>query len=171
MACVLTTGFALDCKDAVGGIKKIWVITNANKGTMTKSPSGTITAWTPVANSLFAYELRKASSSFETDVITNQVNGTTYYETKLTIQLNKMEVYKRNEIKLLAANLLMFIVLDRTGQYVVLGEGNGCDMTSGKGTTGTAMGDFNGWNLEFTAMEEDMPLVLASGVATSLGLS
>ena len=170
MSCVLTTSFSLDCKDAVGGIKTIWVISTANKGTFTKGVSGTVTAWTPVANSLFKYELRKASSSMETDIMANQQNGTTFYQSKLTIQMNKMEVYKRNELMLLAQQLLIFIVLDRNGTYWVLGDANGCDMTSGKGATGVGMADFNGWNLEFAAMEESMPAILTSGVVTSLGL-
>jgi len=170
MSCVLTSGFALDCKDAVGGIKNIWVIASSNKGTLTKSASGTVTAWTPTANSLFKYELRKGSSSFETDIMPNQQNGTTFYETKLSIQLNKMEVYKRNELMLLAQQLLMFIVLDRNGTYWLLGDLNGMDMTTGKGATGVAMGDFNGWSLEFTAQEESMPAILTSGVVTTLGL-
>ncbi len=170
MSCVLTSGFALDCKDTVGGIKTIWVISTSNKGTFTKSASGTVTTWTPVANSIFKYELRKASSNFETDIMPNQQNGTTFYQSKLAIQMNKMEVYKRNELMLLAQQLLIFIVLDRNGTYWVLGDANGCDMTSGKGSSGTAMGDFNGWNLEFTAMEESMPAILTSGVVTSLGL-
>lgn len=171
MSCVLTTGFALDCKDTVGGINKIWVISSSNKGTFTKSASGTVTTWTPVANSLFKYELRKASSSFETDIMPNQVNGTTYYETKLSIKLGKMEVYKRNELTLLAQQLLIFIVLDRNGTYWVIGDANGSDMTTGKGSTGVAMGDFNGWELEFTAQEPQMPAILDSAVVTSLGLS
>lgn len=170
MACVLTTGFALDCKDAIGGIKNIWLISSNNKGTFTKSASGTVTAWTPVANSLFKYELRKMSSSFETDIMTNQINGTTFYETKLTFQLNKMEVYKRNELKLVAQQLVIVIILDRNGNYWVVGDENGCDMTSGKGNSGTAMGDFNGWTVEFTADEPDMPALLTAGVVTSLGL-
>jgi len=66
MACVLTSAFALDCKDTVGGIAKVWIINSSNKGTYTKSASGTITAWSPVANSLFLYELRKETSNFET---------------------------------------------------------------------------------------------------------
>ena len=36
MSCVLTSGFALDCKDTVGGVKKIWVIQSSKKGTFTK---------------------------------------------------------------------------------------------------------------------------------------
>jgi len=170
MPCLLTTGFALDCKNAVGGIQNIWLITTGNKGTFTKSTSGTVTAWTPTANSLFKYELRKASSSFETDIMQNDINGTTYYSTKLTFQLNKMEVYKRNELKLVAQNLVIVIILDRLGQYWVVGDENGCNMTSGKGNSGTAMGDFNGWTVEMTAEESDMPALLTSGVVTSLGI-
>ena len=162
MACVLTTGFALDCKDTVGGIKAVYLVESSAKGTITKSPSGTVTAWTLAGGKgFFKYEMRKATS---------QANGTTFYETELTIQLNKMEVYKRNEIKLLAQNTLLIIALDRNGTYWLLGEGNGCDLTAGTGATGTAMGDFNGWNLTFKAVEEDMPLIVSSGVATSLGL-
>lgn len=171
MSCLLTTGFALDCKDAVGGIKNIWVITNANKGTFTKSASGTITTWTPVANSMFKYELKKATSSFETNVMADPVKGTTYFESKISIQLNKMEVYKRNEIKLLAQVPVMVVIQDRNGTFWVVGDNNGCDLSTGKGSSGQAMGDFNGWNLEFTAQEEDMPCILAAGVVTSLGLS
>lgn len=170
MACLLTTGFALDCKNAVGGITNIWLIANTNKGTFTKSASGTVTAWTPTANSLFKYELRKASSSFETDVMQNDVNGTTFYATKINFQLNKMEVYKRNELKLVAQQLVMVIVLDRNGNYWVVGDENGCSMTSGKGNSGTAMGDFNGWAVELSTEDSDMPCLLTSGVVTSLGL-
>lgn len=171
MSCVLTTGFALDCKDTVGGISKVWVISNAKKGTITKGASGNISAWSPVANSMFRYELRKASSSMETSIMPNQQNGTTFYETKLAIQLGKMDTTKRNELMLLAQALLIFIVLDRNGVYWVIGDLNGCDMTSGKGSTGTGMADFNGWALEFTAQEEAMPCILDSAVVTSLGLS
>ena len=171
MACVLTTAFALDCKDSVGGIKAVYLVESSAKGTITKSTSGTVTAWTlSGGKNFFKYELRKATSQFTTTVQANQANGTTFYETDLTIQLNKLEVYKRNEIKLLAQNTLLIIALDRNGTYWLLGEGNGCDLTTGAGATGTAMGDFNGWNLTFKAVEEDMPLIVASGVATSLGL-
>lgn len=170
MACVLTTSFALDCKDGIGGIKTVWVIANSNKGTYTKSTSGTVTAWTPTANSLFKYELRKATSMFEQDYVQNEINGTLFYQGKVTLKMYKMEVAKRNELKLLAQQNIMMIVLDRNGTYWVLGESNGLNLTSGKGTSGTAMGDFNGYDLEFSYEEEDAPAILTAGVVTSLGL-
>jgi len=170
MACLLTTSFALDCKDSIGGVKNIWVIANTQKGTITKSASGTVTAWAPTANSIFKYELIKNTSMLEVDATANPVAGTVHYPGKLNIKMRKMDVYKRNELKLLAHNLLIFIVLDRNGVYYVVGEDSGCDMVMGKGSTGTAMGDFNGYDLDFTFDEPDMPLVLAAGVAASLGL-
>lgn len=170
MACLLTTAFALDCKDSIGGVKTIWVIANSNKGTITKSPSGTVTAWTPTANSLFKYELIKNTSMLEVDATGDAVAGTLHYPGKLNIKMRKMDVYKRNEIKLLGQNLLIFIVLDRNGTYFLVGEDSGCDMVTGKGSTGTAMGDFNGYDLDFTFDEPDMPLILTAGVVTSLGL-
>ena len=171
MACILTTGFALDCKDSVGGIKNIWVVESTAKATLAQNASGTVTALTLSAGkNFFKYELRKNTSHFDPEIVTNDANGTTFYPGTLTIQMTKMEVYKRNELKLLAQNNLLFIVLDRNGSYWLIGNNNGCTLKTGKGSTGTAMGDFNGWNLDFEYMEEDMPLILSSAVTTALGL-
>lgn len=171
MACVLTTSFPLDCKDGIGGIKNIWIVESSAKASITTNASGTVTAMSLTGGkNFFKYELPKETATFEPEVVVNDVNGTVYHTAKLAIQLRKLEIYKRNEIKLLAQNRLLIIVLDRNGVYWLLGNNNGCDLTSAKGTAGQKMGDFNGWNLEFMATEEDAPLILSTGVTTSLGL-
>jgi hypothetical protein len=61
MACLLTSGYTLDCADSVGGIKKIYITELANKGSITAA-SGIITAFTLSAGKkFFTYELHKLS--------------------------------------------------------------------------------------------------------------
>ena len=43
MACALTSGRALDCRDSVGGIKRLLITELANKATLTTT-SGAISA-------------------------------------------------------------------------------------------------------------------------------
>lgn len=154
MPCVLTSGYTLDCADSVGGIKKIYITELANKSSVTAA-SGIITAFTLSAGKkFFTYELQKETSNLVENITRNSANGTTFYEQVLQFTIRKMAASLRNEIKLLAQNQVMIIVLDRNGKYWLLGEQNGCEMTNSTAATGTAMGDFNGYTLNFQGMEE-----------------
>ncbi|MDL5049559.1 hypothetical protein QQ054_26430 [Oscillatoria amoena NRMC-F 0135] len=48
MACALTTGFTLDCRQSNGGIEAVYFTEIANKATLTAA-SGVITAFTLAA--------------------------------------------------------------------------------------------------------------------------
>lgn len=154
MPCLLTSGYTLDCADSVGGIKKIYITELANKASITAA-SGIITAFTLSAGKkFFTYELQKETSNLVENITRNENNGTVFYEQVLQFTIRKMAASLRNEIKLLAQNTVMIIVLDRNGKYWLLGESNGCAMTNSTAATGTAMGDFNGYTLNFRGTEE-----------------
>jgi len=58
MACALSAGYAIDCKESVGGIDIIYVIENANLydasgNSRVTSASGTVTALTKVTGKRF----------------------------------------------------------------------------------------------------------------------
>ena len=168
MACLLTSGYTLDCADSVGGIKKIYITELANKASITAA-SGIITAFTLSAGKkFFTYELQKETSNLVENITRNSVNGTTFYEQVLQFTIRKMAASLRNEIKLLAQNNVMIIVLDRNGKYWLLGENNGCEMTNSTAATGTAMGDFNGYTLNFQGMEEAPCQEVSSGLIAAL---
>jgi len=170
MACVLTTGFTLDCKDNVGGIKTAWLLEWDAVSAYTKS-SGEISAMTlDGGKSFFKYELPKGTGNMTMNAVTNAENGTTFYEAQLQIVLHKLSTTSRNEIKLLAQNRLAIIVLDNNSTYWALGLESGCDTTAAEGATGTAWGDRNGWSLTFLHRETDFPAKVQSSVVTSLGL-
>ena len=168
MACALTQGYTLDCADSVGGIKKIYVTELANKSTLTAA-SGVITAFTlSTGKQFWTYELQKETSNLVENITRNEANGTTFYEQVLQFTIRKMAASLRNEIKLLAQNRVMIIVLDRNGKYWLVGESNGAEMTNSTGATGTAFGDFNGYTLNFRALEEAPMQEVTSGLISTL---
>lgn len=168
MACALTANIALACKDAVGGIKKIYVTELANKATITAS-AGAISAFTLTTGKQFwVYDFEKETGEWTEKIQTSVENSTTFYEHELKVRLSKKDVTKRNELHLLAQNRVMIIVLDRNGTYWLLGEANGCDLMPSTSVTGKAMADFNGYDLIFSGKEEAAAQTVASGLIAAL---
>ena len=168
MACALTSGRALDCRDSVGGIKRLLITELANKATLTTT-SGAISAFTlSTGKQFWSYEQVRETSNFSEAIQASVENGTLAYETTLTAIFNKGETSTRNQIRLLAQNRLMIIAEDRNGKYWLIGEANGAELTAGSYASGTAMGDRNGYELTFVAKEAEPMKEAASGLIATL---
>lgn len=168
MACALTQGYTLDCKDSLGGIKAAWFIAHQDVTAVTEA-SGVVSAITKSAGKVFyKYQLVRNTSSLTENVTASVENGTVFYAQELSIILNKMQANTRNEILLLAKNNLMVIVEDANGKYWLLGKQNGLDLTGGNAGTGTAQGDRNGYTLTFSGGEKELAPEVASGVISGL---
>lgn len=168
MACALTQGYTLDCRDNVGGIKEKYVTEHANITAITAA-SGIITAITMASGTMFRkYELEKETGSFTENIQTNDANGTIFYEQDSVMPIRKLQASLRNEIKLLAQNRLVIIEKDRNGKYWLLGENNGMELQPSTAATGTAMGDFNGYTLNFKGKEENPAQEVSSGIISGL---
>jgi hypothetical protein len=178
MACALTTGFTLDCKDAIGGIKSIRFATKADYDALTATvASGEVTAIGSVSAVFYKYELRRETSSFNDDPQADQATGSLHYKPSISMVMNKLDTAKRKEVQLLAKNRLVAIVETQIpddsngdGDFWVLGHANGLDMTPSIGGSGTAPGDRNGYELSFEGMEPDpvMRINPASGTVDTL---
>lgn len=170
MSCniVLTQGFALDCKDSVGGIKSIHLISWAATGFTVAS--GEVTATTVVSGNVYDYELPKGVGSMTTTENNSVENGTIFNQTDVVGRLRKLSTAKRNELKLLSKSRVFCIVLDNNGNYYLVGNEYGCDVTAKTSETGTAMGDLNGYNFTLSAIEAEEPFKLQGSVVTALGL-
>jgi len=168
MACALTQGYVLDCKDSLGGITEVLFIAKADV-TATTEASGVITAITKAAGKRFyKYELVKETSSFVENINASVENGSIFYQQELTVILNKLQANTRNEILLLAQNLLLAIAKDNNGKYWYLGQTRGLDITAGSGGSGTAMGDRSGYTLTFTGKEPALAPEVSSSIITGL---
>ena len=168
MACNLTQGFTLDCKDAVGGIKSLHLINWASTGFSVGG--GEVTATTVASGSVYTYELPKGTGSM---VITTNVStekGTSFNQADVAFKLRRLSTTKRNELKLLAAGRVFCIVKDNNDDYWLCGYEYGADVSSMVANTGTAMGDSVGYEVTLSAIEAQAPYKVQGSVATSLGI-
>lgn len=166
MACALTQGFVLDCKESLGGVKSVRFVEFDN-ASMTYA-AGVATITMDAGKKFWLYSQVRETSSMTETITANVQNGTIFYQQELTVILNKLAAATRNEILLLAKNRLLAIVEDMNGNYWLLGAKNGLDITSGNSATGTASGDRNGYTLTFQAMEADPMWSVAAGTIAAI---
>jgi hypothetical protein len=156
MSCDIANGRLESCKDSISGLDAIFFINYGDYNSETDiTYDGTNTDQINDVNgvsSLYKYEL-KGANSFEQTIQSNRDNGTTFVEQVLTIQLKKQDAATHKTVKLLAYGRPHIVVKTRSNQYFLVGLERGADLTAGTISTGTQMGDFNGYSLTFTAME------------------
>jgi len=167
MACALTQGFILDCKESLGGVKSVRFVEFDNVASITYA-AGVATLTMAAGKKFWKYAQVRETSSFTETITANVQNGTIFYQQELTVILNKLAAATRNEILLLAKNRLMAIVEDMNGSFWLVGAKNGADITSGNSATGTASGDRNGYSLTFQSMEADPMWSVSSAAIAAL---
>ena len=102
------------------------------------------------------YVSPKNTSSLTQTVNASVENGTVFYSQVLSLVVNKPVAADITEIQNLAKGRLAIVVQDLNDNYFVMGHTRGAELTGGSIATGTAIGDLNGFTLEFTA-EEAIP--------------
>ena len=167
MACALTSGYTLDCKDNIGVLKSVWFIGYNDVASVTEA-SGVITAITKDAGKgFYKYQLVRNTASFTENIAGSIENGTVVFNQELLIVINKMQTSMRNEMLLLAKNNMMAVVEDQNGRYWLAGRFNGLDLLTGSVSTGLAQADRNGYSFTFSGGEkESAPEVQSSVIST-----
>lgn len=163
MACNLTTGRIVPCKSAVGGIKRIFFADYGTLGSYSVT-DGEITNFTgsPV---WMQYDV-KGASSLETAINSSRENGTTFYESTLTMVLTFQDKATQEELKIMAHARPHIAVEDYNGNFFVIGLENGAEVTGGTISTGAAMGDASGYNLTIVGQETAPPYFALAEVIT-----
>lgn len=162
MSCDLISGRGESCKSAVSGLHAVYMInfddldvpSNVTYGAT--NDSDVITAIAGASTNLYKFDL-KGNNSLETSIISSRENGTTYFETALAIELKRQDATTTKNVKLMAYGRPRIIVHARGDQWFLLGLDQGCDIESGSISSGSALGDFNGYKLNFKCEEEVMP--------------
>jgi hypothetical protein len=151
--CDIANGRVEPCKNSVGGLDAIYFINYKIKDTdVTYTASTDEIMDVNGVPTLYKYEL-KGNNSFEETIQTSRENGTTYFEQVLSVELKKQDLATTKTVKLLAYGRPHIVVRNRAGQFKIAGLFRGMDMTAGTISDGVAMGDFNGYKLTFTGME------------------
>ena len=171
MACNLTRGLLVDCKDQIGGLKKIFFTQSYcsdirasatfNGTNVLQMDTAGFANWDIYGGStvnVFQYDLRPNLSSVTVNINSAPATGTTFFEQTLSLTLQKLTVAQTNELKLISYNRSQIFVLDNNDNVFLLGMDNGCDISGGTAVTGAAKGDMSGFTLELRAEEKD-PLI------------
>lgn len=166
MSCALTIAIGLGCADSQGGNEELYVANFANITGIATDASGEVTGITMSGGTKFyTYEQEVGVSLFDETGQRSRENGTSYYDQAGTAVINKITKGKRQELNKLGKALTMVIAKDKNGIYRLFGQLNGmtCAINT---TTGTAMGDRNGYTLNFVGMEANQaPIVSTSIIA------
>tara|TARA_R110000803_G_scaffold38300_3_gene82671 strand:- start:1718 stop:2275 length:558 start_codon:yes stop_codon:yes gene_type:complete len=172
MACEISSGFQLACRDNSGGIKNVYIL------------SGSVTAVAEASEGLisgisgsgvfYKFELTKNTGDFTETPTPSLENGTVYYDSTLNISLHKLQSSIRNQVRTLAQNPDLKIIIETnngaespfTGRFFYMGRDRGATLSGGSGATGTAFGDMNGYSLTFQGLEPNP----ADEISTATGL-
>ena len=170
MACDITHGRIEECKDSVSGLKAIYIINfdelNEDSAVFdtTTDQEDQLDTWTPVDTvsplNIYKYELKSTANALNTTINASRDNGTTFFTQELVVNLKRQDVVTHKQVKLLAYGRPRIIARSMTDQFFLLGFAQGCDVSAGTIGTGAALGDFNGYQLTFTAEEELPPLFI-----------
>jgi len=154
MACDLSNGRVLPCKDSVGGLKNIYFINYGVDSTLisTSGAEDTVASTDFAASTAYKYAL-KGNSSLTQNIQSSRENGTTAFEQVLELTLPKLSKEDNYQIKLLSFGRPHIVAEDYNGNFWLVGREHGADVTGGTIVTGAAMGDLSGYTLTLTAME------------------
>jgi len=165
MACILTTGRKLPSKASQGGLKAVYFADYGTLGDATIVDGEiTVLAGTPA---WFKYEL-KGSSSLETTITSARESGSTFYTQTLNLTLPRLDKATQEEVKLITLGRPHLAIEDYNGNFFLVGEKNGADVTGGTIVSGAAMGDLSGFTLTMEAMEASPAYFVLPTVITAL---
>lgn len=152
MACSLTlTGRGVGCKDALGGIKRIYVA-EWSDGLWDPIVSGEVADVT-AATTFYTYDMTRGSGSLTQTITSDLVAGTVFFDQVCSVTFNKAAAIDIIEIQNLVKGRVSVLVQDNNDNWFIMGLKNGVEVSGGTAQTGTGAGDQNGFTLEFSAQE------------------
>lgn len=172
MACTLTlAGRGVGCKDALGGIKRIYVAEWVD-GIWEDIASGEVSGST-AAITFYTYDMTRGSGSLNQTITSDLAAGTVFFDQVCSVTFNKAAASDITEISNLVKGRMAVLVEDNNGNWFVMGHQNGVEVSGGTAQTGTAAGDQNGFTLEFSAQDvAPAPfLALTSGAPTDTDIT
>ena len=143
MACTLTlAGRGVGCKDALGGIKRIYV-GEWSDGIWEDIASGEVSGAT-AAITVYTYDMTRGSGSLTQTITSDLAAGTVFFDQVCSVTFNKAAAADITEISNLIKGRMAVLVEDNNGNWFVMGHKNGVEVSGGTAQTGTAAGDQNG---------------------------
>ena len=178
MACNITRGRLIDCKDAIGGLKAIFIAKSYSNNVSavatintTEMTTAGFATWSCCGGTVevFKYDLVPNLSSMTVNIQSDNANGTTFFNQTLSVTLQKIDHDMTNELRLMAYSRAQIFVQDENDNVFLLGIDGGCHVSGGTVITGAAKGDLTGYTIEWAAEEKNalIQLPASAGAATA----
>jgi hypothetical protein len=166
MSCIATSGFLVDCKTTIGGIKAFWIgpyATISNAATI--DPTTQLITALPTAT-WETYNMKPHVGNFVEAATVSKENNTIFYTQTLTAQFTKLTAARRLQIDTFSRGRHIIIVQDNNDNYWLMGYKDGAEVATESTETGTAKGDVNGYKITFTAEEAAKAYRLADSIVS-----
>lgn len=169
MACVLTAGYTLGCRDNIGGIQEIYVGEwNGDALTYTFGTASIITAFGGATVSFFTFEQEAQVGSYTENGVFSNDNGTSFYEQTAQVTLHKLEAPLRNTLLVLGQGKWRVIIKDQRGKYWLMGKQNPVRVSASTPQLGKLYGDLNGSIVTFMGAEPEIAHEVTAAAALSV---
>lgn len=153
MSCLITSGFQINCKEAIGGIKAIYLGDYATFANSASINDNEVTAL--AAGSIYEFELPKHTGSFTEEAAISIENGTVYYTQTIVAMFHGMSRERALQLQDIAKGRNVLWVLDNNSNLWMCGYNDGVEVTAFTTASGTAKGDLSGYTVTFTGEEKD----------------
>ena len=171
MACLLTNGRGLECREAVGGLRNVYFANHDTLGAYTVDSDGQLTA-VGGTTSVFKYALNPQSSEYTETITVSEDNGTVFFEQVTTLMLPNLSKEALKALRLLTSGRFQMFTEDNNvnevngfGQCYLVGAYNGATVTGGTVALGKALGDMSGYTLTITSREKKSALFVEPGTS------
>lgn len=169
MACVLTNGYTLGCRDNIGGIQEVYIGEyNGDAMTYTFGTFSVITAFSGATVSFYTFEQDAQVGSYMENGVFSTENGTSFYEQTAMITLHKLEADLRNKLLILGQGKWRVLIKDQRGKYWLMGKQNPVRVSASTPQLGKAYGDLNGAVVTFAGFEPEIAYEVEAAAALSL---
>ncbi len=167
MSCILASGYSIPCR-AISGIQKVYIGTwNGTSLTYTQDADGTIGTFSGATVSFYGFNQTIETSSFTFPAEINNENNAIAYTQTCAITIQGMSQALSNTIKILGQGVWRIILLDKMGNYWLMGYSGPVQVSALDGGLGKASTDLNGATITFTSKEvQPIYAVTAAAAAT-----
>ena len=166
MACLLTSGYQLGCRDGVGGISEIYIGEwNGSALGYTLGTDNIIGTFSGATVSFYTFQQEIETASFTENGEFSIENGTSFYTDTCTITLHQLNASLRNKILILGQGKWRILIKTQTGKYFLMGKQNPVRVSAATPGVGKAYGDMNGAVITFTGKEPVPAFEVAASAA------
>lgn len=167
MNCNTLQSILKSCGNNQGGVFSVYINDTDNvTGTTVDTTAHTVTAIATTVD-FTSFEFNRNVGSLAVEPKIDLINGSTYYEAKLTLVFHRREAAKSRALTILAEGqrYLDAIILDANGLYWYVDH---MQLDGGAEESGTARADGSKYTVTFMAQMSNRPFEVAAGIVPAL---